>query len=253
MEQTDKRLLNSNSWEFQYSAVSSGENLLFLGINIVGRADKGLWPIFYGSGDWNLHRLSNLPRVTTLMSDGSEARQGDDSLGMEIPEPLDMRLCPGYTNQELSSLPSHILLPRMLQGDSWYPEEVPGPREWLKSQPNSWLNPWAQIHCLSPKLRPSDGLGDQNMHLSPSPPPPHMILFTAALQWDFLVVRWPPWMTSSLLDSNWLRTQDILNQLPTWQLHGEFTSSSTDQTWTRSCGYSLAGNGISWAGGVLGA
>ena len=40
MEQTDKRLLNGNSWEFQYSAVSSGENLLFLGINIVGRADK---------------------------------------------------------------------------------------------------------------------------------------------------------------------------------------------------------------------
>lgn len=39
MEQTDKRLLNDNSWKCQYSAVSSGENLLFLGINIVGRAE----------------------------------------------------------------------------------------------------------------------------------------------------------------------------------------------------------------------
>ena len=125
------------------------------------------WPIFYGSGDWNLERLSNLPRVTTLMSDGSEARQGVDSLGMEIHESLDMRSCPGYTNQELSSLPSHILLPRMLQGDSWYPEEVPGPREWLKSQPNSWLNPWAQIHCFSPE----DPLMDREMRTCILPPP----------------------------------------------------------------------------------
>lgn len=155
------------------------------------------------------------------------------------------------TKSSPHSLPTSSCL-RMLQGDSWYPE-VPGPREWLKSQPNSWLNPWAQIHCLSRKLRPPDGLGDENMHLAPSPPPQHMILSTAALQWDFLVVRWPPWMTSSLLDSNWLRTQDILNQLPTWQLHREFASSSTVQTWMRSSGYSLAGNRISWAGGVLGA
>ena len=154
------------------------------------------------------------------------------------------------TKSSPHSLPTSSCL-RMLQGDSWYPEEVPGPGEWLKSQPNSWLNPWAQIHCLSLRWRP---LMDREIRTCILPrPSQHMILSTAALQWDFLVVRWPPWMTSNLLDSNWLRTQDILNRLPTWQLHREFASSSTDQTWTRSSGSSLAGNGISWAGGVWGA
>lgn len=63
------------------------------------------------------------------MSDGYEARQGDDSLGMEIPEPLDMRLCPGYTNQELSSLPSHILLPKDAAGRQLVPRGGAWPKK----------------------------------------------------------------------------------------------------------------------------
>ena len=39
IKQTDKKLFNDNSWKSQYSAVSSGENLLFLGINNMGRAE----------------------------------------------------------------------------------------------------------------------------------------------------------------------------------------------------------------------
>ena len=109
------------------------------------------------------------------MSDGSEAGEGVDFLGIEIPEHMDMRSCPGYTNQELSSLPfPHPPAPRMFQGDSWYSEEVPGPREWLKSGPNSWLYvsiPDPKYNALPPNEDPPDGPGYPNMCASPLPSP----------------------------------------------------------------------------------
>lgn len=115
------------------------------------------------------------------MSDGYEARQGDDSLGMEIPEPLDMRLCPGYTNQELSSLPSHILLPKDAAGRQLVPRGGAWPKKMAQ------ISAQLLTQSLSPNTlpfppRPPDGPGDENMHLAPSPPPQHMILSTAALQ-----------------------------------------------------------------------
>ena len=186
------------------------------------------------------------------MTDGSEAREGDDSLGMEISEPLDMRSCPGYTNQELSSLPSHILLPKDAAGRQLVPREGAWPKRMAQISAQLLVHPDPKYTAFPPN---EDLLMEREIRTCippPSPPPRHMIPSAAALQWDFLVVRWPPWVTSSLRDSNWLRTQDILNQLPTWQLHREFASSSTDQTWTRGRGYSLAGSGISWAGGALG-
>ena len=114
------------------------------------------------------------------MSDGSEAGEGVDFLGIEIPEHMDMRSCPGYTNQELSSFPfPHPPAPRMLQGDSWYLEEVPGPREWLKSGPNSWL----YVSIADPKYNAfppnEDPLMDRGIQICvhlPSLPPQHLSL-----------------------------------------------------------------------------
>lgn len=102
------------------------------------------------------------------MTDGSEARQGDDSLGMEISEPLDMRSCPGYTNQELFSLPSHILPPKDAAGRQLVPREGAWPKR--MAQISAQLLLTVSPNSLPfPQMKTPDGAGDQNMH--PAPPP----------------------------------------------------------------------------------
>lgn len=170
--------------------------------------------------------------------------------GWRFLNPLGHRSCSGYTQtQELSSLPSHILCLRMLQGDSWTPRGDVRPRRMVKFKPNSWLNPWSQIHCLSPNEDPWWTLRSE--HASCPAPSAHDSVRCCVFAWDFLVVRWPPWMTfQSLLDSNWLRTQDILNHCPhscTENSHHLQLTKPGRGIWP-----SLAGERISRAGGVWG-
>ena len=103
------------------------------------------------------------------MSDGSEARQGEDSLGMEIPEPLDMRSCPGYTNQELSSLPSHILLPKDAAGRQLVPRGGAWPRRMAQISAQLLTQSLSPNTLPFPQMKTPDGPGDQNMHLAPPP------------------------------------------------------------------------------------
>ena len=110
------------------------------------------------------------------MTDGSEARQGDDSLGMEISEPLDMRSCPGYTNQELSSLPSHILLPKDAAGRQLVPREGAWPKRMVQISTQLLAHPEPKYTAFPPN---EDPLMEQEIRTCippPSPPATHRVL-----------------------------------------------------------------------------
>lgn len=146
---------------------------------------------------WKFREISDCPRVTTMMNDGSGTGQTPGPLNQELP------------SLSLSSSPAPSFL--WVRADAL--EELPEPRKEPKSLPyfsSLHFNPSSKIQQFLPNKAPLKDYRNSNcVH---SPQPLHVANYlTSILHNDQLPMLSDQWSVTLL---GWLRVQNLLSKRP---------------------------------------